>query len=54
MSPEAADEETVLTADLDLELAREKTKEPRDGGYQVQLFGDRRPELYAPLSRPDS
>lgn len=51
---EAADEETVLTADLDLELAREKTKQPRDGGYQVQLFGDRRPELYAPLSRPDS
>jgi 5-aminopentanamidase len=48
---QAGDEETVLTADLD--LAREKTKEPHDGGYQVQLFGDRRPELYAPLSRQD-
>ncbi len=46
---EAGAEETVLTADLDLELARAKTKEPQRGGYHVHLFGDRRPELYAPL-----
>jgi 5-aminopentanamidase len=46
---EAGAEETVLSADLDLELAREKTKEPQRGGYHVHLFGDRRPELYAPL-----
>ena len=41
--------ETAITADLDLDLARAKTKEPNRGGYQVSLFGDRRPELYAPL-----
>ena len=46
---EAGDAETTITADLDLDLARVKTKEPNHGGYQVSLFGDRRPELYAPL-----
>lgn len=46
---EAGEAATMITADLDLELARAKTKEPNHGGYQVSLFGDRRPELYAPL-----
>ena len=46
---EAGEAETTISADLDLELARAKTKEPNHGGYEVSLFGDRRPELYAAL-----
>jgi 5-aminopentanamidase len=46
---EAGEAETAISADLDLELARAKTKEPNHGGYRVRLFDDRRPELYAPL-----
>ncbi|MDX6473701.1 MAG: hypothetical protein QOK22_2517 [Gaiellaceae bacterium] len=42
--------ETLLVAELDLELAREKTKEPGEGQYAVRLFADRRPELYGALS----
>lgn len=38
--------EALLVADLDVELARQKTKEPGDGQYAVRLFADRRPELY--------
>ena len=51
---EAGADETVITAELNLELAREKTKEPADGGYHVSLFGDRRPELYSPLAAAES
>jgi 5-aminopentanamidase len=43
--------EAMLIADLDLALARSKTKAPGGGGYQVSLFDDRRPELYGPLAR---
>lgn len=43
--------EAMLIADLDLALARSKTKAPGGGGYQVSLFEDRRPELYGPLAR---
>jgi predicted amidohydrolase len=43
-------EETLLLADLDLELARQKTKEPGAGAYAVRLFDDRRPELYGEIS----
>jgi predicted amidohydrolase len=46
---EAQDTETLLVADLDLALARSKTKTPSDSGYHVNLFADRRPELYGPL-----
>ena len=46
-----AGEETVV-ADLHLELARAKTKAP-GVGYQVSLFGDRRPELYGPIAAPE-
>jgi predicted amidohydrolase len=45
---QANGDETVIMTELDLALAREKTKEP-GGAYQVSLFDDRRPELYAPL-----
>jgi predicted amidohydrolase len=46
---EAGEEEALVIADLDLALARAKTKEPGDGAYAVRLFADRRPELYEPL-----
>lgn len=47
---EAGSGEEMIVAELDLELARRKAKEPNAGGYQVDLFGDRRPELYAPVA----
>jgi 5-aminopentanamidase len=46
---EAAGSDELLVADVDVELAREKTKEPGEGGYAVQLWADRRPELYGAL-----
>jgi predicted amidohydrolase len=48
---EAGSDEALVIADLDLELARAKTRRPGDGGYSVRLFEDRRPELYAPILR---
>jgi predicted amidohydrolase len=42
--------ESLVVAEVDLELAREKTKEPGEGQYAVRLFADRRPELYGPLT----
>jgi predicted amidohydrolase len=47
-----ADEEHVslTVADVDVELARLKTKEPGEGGYTVRLFADRRPGLYGPVT----
>ncbi len=46
---EAGAEETVISAELDLRLARDKIIEPHQGGYNVALFEDRRPELYSRL-----
>lgn len=51
---EAGAQETVITADLDLRLARDKIIEPQHGGYNVALFDDRRPELYSRLVQSDS
>jgi hypothetical protein len=51
---EAGAEETVLMADLDLRLARDKVIEPQQGGYNVSLFEDRRPELYSRLVQGSS
>jgi carbon-nitrogen hydrolase len=45
----AGDREDVIVAELDTELAREKTKEPGQDEYAVRLWADRRPELYGPL-----
>jgi predicted amidohydrolase len=42
--------ELLICADIDLDLARQKTKEPGEGQYAVRLFADRRPELYGPLA----
>lgn len=44
-------EQALLVADVDLELARQKTKQPGDGEYAVRLFADRRPELYGEITR---
>jgi predicted amidohydrolase len=41
--------EELLVADVDLDLARQKTKQPGDGRYAVRLWADRRPELYGAL-----
>jgi predicted amidohydrolase len=41
--------ESLIVAEVDLALAREKTKEPGGGQYAVRLFADRRPELYGSL-----
>lgn len=49
---EAGDRPTLITADLDLDLARAKDRRPGEGGYQVRLFDDRRPELYTPITQP--
>lgn len=46
---EAAADEALVVCDLDLDLARAKTRRPGDGGYSVSLFDDRRPELYAAI-----
>ena len=45
--------ESLIVADIDLELARNKTKEPGAGQYAVRLFSDRRPELYGPITKSD-
>jgi len=42
--------EALLVAEIDVELARQKTKEPGDGQYAVRLFADRRPELYGEVT----
>ncbi len=51
---EAGAEETMLTADLELGLARDKVIEPERGGYDVRLFEHRRPELYSGLLEGDA
>lgn len=45
------DGEEMLVADLDLGLARAKTKQPGEQ-YAVRLFADRRPELYGAIGEP--
>jgi predicted amidohydrolase len=51
---EAGAQETMITADLELGLARDKVIEPQQGGYDVRLFEHRRPELYSRLVTSDS
>ena len=45
------DREELLVATLDLDLARNKRVVFRPGAFEVDLFGDRRPELYGPVGR---
>ena len=43
--------EELLVAEIDVELARDKTIVPAPGQYEMDLFGHRRPELYGALTR---
>jgi predicted amidohydrolase len=43
-------EETLLIADADLRRSDEKHRVFVPGEYEVDLFGDRRPDLYGPLA----
>jgi predicted amidohydrolase len=43
-------EERLLLAEIDLERAAEKRRVFRPGEYELDLFGDRRPELYGRLA----
>ena len=42
--------EGLLVAEVDLELARDKSIVPAPGEYEMHLFGHRRPELYGALT----
>jgi predicted amidohydrolase len=44
--------EEILYADFDLALARQKDFEYAPGEFETHWFGDRRTDLYAPLSDP--
>lgn len=44
--------EALLIAEVDVQKAREKDILPIPGEYEMHLFDDRRPELYAPLVEP--
>jgi predicted amidohydrolase len=47
-------DEALLVAEIDVELARQKTKEPGEGQYAVRLFADRRPDLYGAVTGTDA
>jgi predicted amidohydrolase len=49
-----ASEERVLVADVDPAEARRKALVTVPGEYEVDFFGDRRPELYRALTEPAS
>jgi predicted amidohydrolase len=42
--------EALLVAEVDVELARQKSLVPAPGEYEMHLFGHRRPELYGVLA----
>jgi predicted amidohydrolase len=44
-----ATSEELLVAEVDVELARDKSIIPAPGEYEMHLFGHRRPELYGAL-----
>ena len=48
----AGDGEEVITADLDLDLAREKRTVNIPGEYELDVFGSRRPTLYDRITKP--
>jgi predicted amidohydrolase len=45
-------QETLLIAEIQMERAAEKRRVFRPGEYELDLFGDRRPELYRRLVEP--
>lgn len=50
----SADREEIITAQLDLEAARNKRVIYRPREFESELFGDRRPELYGTLTREET
>jgi predicted amidohydrolase len=50
----AEGDETVLRADLDLSLSRQKRVVTAPGRHEVEVFGSRRPKLYGPLVELDT
>ncbi len=48
----ASDGEEVLIADIDLNEARQKRTINRPGEYELDILGERRPELYGILQQP--
>jgi predicted amidohydrolase len=46
-------EETLLIADVDLRRSDEKRRVFVPGEYEINLFADRRPELYAVITGED-
>ena len=45
------DKEEIIVAQIDLDLARNKRIVFQPNAFEVELFGDRRPELYGPIGR---
>ena len=45
-----ADDEVMLTTEIDLNWARNKTIERTKGAHSIDRFKDRRPEFYGPIS----
>ncbi len=48
---EAGDEETTIRAEFDLSIARDKRVVIEAGIYEYDVFQDRRPELYEPITK---
>jgi predicted amidohydrolase len=44
-------EESIILVDIQLERARDKVCRVREGEYEMDMFGSRRPELYGELAR---
>lgn len=45
------DKEEIIVATIDLDLARNKKVVFQPNAFEINLFGDRRPELYGPIGR---
>lgn len=49
---DAGSEEVIVTVDVDVSEARSKRRVVRPGEYELEIFADRRPELYGSLVEP--
>lgn len=47
---DAGDDENLVTAEIDVDQARDKSIVVKPGEYEVHLFRDRRPDLYAKVT----
>jgi len=51
---EAGDEETTIRAEFDLAIARDKRVVIEAGIYEYDVFQDRRPDLYEPITKKEA